>query len=741
MFKSKRSSLNSVNGVYDGGVITSEGSFHSILRNGKGKKKKKKKKNVDRSVKWSTEFQTYEERNPQSFDDYEDDDYSYNRDTFDDEDDDDYTLEHAEQKPSGLSSIFAPIALPANFKTPGSLSEDDASLIETMDNYYDGGLSKAASDDGSMVSYERIHDFKHEIDGDNGHLGLVMPSLGGFLSVLGVNHARDDVTDVTSISASSSSCSASTYRSEVSEVVEETKFKSSRKTNSAAASTKSKEKVEKSTDARSAPKEKKSTDTRSTPKETKVKKKKAKSTAELNIAIQEILGTKSSESTNSSIEVISTQGVSVKPSCSDDLIEPLEASKSVAIKPDVESSRKKKKKSSMFGIKNKRKSSEKVEVDKHQSLVESTKTSLAPKASSTPAVSQKKVESLVESAMNQPQIKSQPIPSPVARSPVAPSPVVQSPVVKSGAVVAADIKHSFSGSTDESSISSGKKGKEKNKKKMSLKNKLSFRRKKSTNFSGRELAFAYAQQQLAPLEDMSEFRRESSDEVDDVVEEEQRGLSTNRAESIMQEPARNTTPANVKMQDERMNRSNITRKKVDAPVMEKKKPEPLKLVQDPTANRVVKEANRPREVKKTEGQATAHQPTITKKEKEMAPLKEKEQPKSPKVMPRSPEVTADVKKPQQRDIVDPPEITTKEPASVKKQENSPKRVKEPEQALSQEDPPKENMRGQLYDMILNADSFDSVSTTEDILDELQQIEDAAQQMYESMVMGGGVPAP
>ncbi len=727
MFKSKRSSLNAVNGVYEGGALSSDASVHSILRNAKGKKKKKKKKNVDRGVTWSTEFQTYEERNPQSFDDYEDDDYSYNRDTFDDEDDDDYTLEDAEQKPSGLSSIFAPIALPANFKTASSLSEDDASLIETMDNYYDGGNSKAASDDGSMVSYERIHDFQHEIDRDNGHLGLVMPSLGGFLSVLGVNHAPDDVTDVTSISASSSSCSASTNFSERSEVVEETKIKSSRRTNSAAASTKSIEKAapkeKKSTDTRSLPKEKTSTDTRSTPKETKVKKKKAKSTAELNIAIQEILGAKSSESTNSSVEVISTQGVSVKPSCSDDLIEPLEASKSVAIKPDVESSRIKKKKSSMFSIKYKRKSADEVEVDKNKTLVESTKTSLAPKASPTPAVPQKKVESLVENAMNQPQIKSQPIPSPVALR----------PVVKSVAVVAAEIKNSFSGSTDESSILSGKKGKEKNKKKMSLKNKLSFRRKKSTNFSGRELAFAYAQQQLAPSEQYDEYRRESSDEVDDVVEEEQRGLYTNWAESIMQEPARNTTSANVKTQDERKNASNITRKKVYTPVMENKKPEPLKLAQDPIAKRVIKEVNRPREVKKTEGQVTAHQSTREKKEKEMAPLKEKEQP-------RSPNVTADVKKPQQKDNADPPGIATKEAASVQEQEASSKRVKEPNQAFSQ-DPPKENMRDQLYEMILTADSFDSVSTTEDILDELQQIEDTAQKMYESMVMGRGVPAP
>lgn len=713
MFKSNRSSLNSVNGVYDGGAISSVGSYHSILRNAKGKKKKKKKKkNVDRSVRWSTEFQTYEGRCPQSFDDYEDDDYSYNRDTFDEDDDDDYLLEHSEQKPSGLSSIFTPIAIPANFKMTSTHSEDDASLIETMDNYYDAKLSKAASDDGSIVSYERIHDFKHEIEGDHVNLGLVMPSFGGFLSVLGVNHAPDDVTDVTSLSASSSSGSASSNFSERSEVVEETKAKSSSKRTNAATTTKSKEKAGKATD------------TQSTPTEKKAKKKKAKSTAELNIAIQQLL-TKSSESSESAIEVISTQDVSVKSSCSDDLIEPLEASKT-GNKPDVESSTKKKKKSSMFGLKNKRKSADKVEVDTKTSLVESTKTSLATKASPAPAVPQKKVESLVENTMSQPQIKSQPVPSPVTQS-------------KAAAAVAAEIKNSFSGSADGSSVSSDKKGKEKNKKKMSLKNKLSFRRKKSTNFSGRELAFAYAQQQqLAPLEDVSEqhdeFRRESSDEVDGVVVEEQEELSTKRTESIVQAPARNTTATNVnvKTQDERKNKSNVSPKKVDAPVMEKMKPDPLKLVQDPTANRVTKEENKPREAKKTEGQVTAYQPTI-KKEKEIAPLKKKEQPRSPKV-------TADVKKLQPKGSVDPPEITRNEQASVKKQETSPKRAKEPKQEFPL-DLPKENMRYELYDTILNADSFDSVSTTEDILDELQQIEDAAQKMYESMVLGRGVPVP
>ena len=732
MFKSKRSSQNSVTGVYDAGAISSEASVHSILRNSKGKKKKKKKKNVDRNVTWSSEFQTYEERCPQSFDDdYDDDDYSYNRDTFDeDDDDDDYVVEHSDynkQKPSsGLSSMFAPIAIPAHFKMTSSLSEDDASLIETMDNYYDGGVSKAVSDDASIVSYERIHEVsrQHEIGRDHGHLGLVMPSLGGFLSVLGVNRAPDDATDVTSISASSSSVSGCSNFSDRSEVVEETKAKKSSRTN-AATTTKSKEKAgidnraaakeKKATDTRSVLMEKKSTDNRSTPTETKVQKKKAKSTAELNVAIQQ-LGTNSTESIDSAIVVINAQDLSAKPSNSDDVIEPLtsdEASKNgnqsaEAVKVEVESSKKKKKKSSMFGLKNKRKSTDKVEVDKNGSLVESTKTSF------TATASDNKVESLVENAMAQPPIKSQ---------------SVQSSKMEAVPAVAAEIKQSFSASTDGSSVSSF--GKEKNKKKKSLKNKLSFRRKKSTILSGRELAFAYAQQLLAPLEDIAEqhdeFKRESSDEVNVIFEEEQKELSTKWRESIAQEPAVNTTSTNVKTQEKGKNKSNLNRKKADASAAEKKMPVSLNWVEEPTATRVTKEVNKPKERKKTERQVTVQQPTIKKKEKEMAPLKKKEQSRSPKA-------TTDVKRPQQKDTVDPSEIRRKESASVKKQETSPKRVKEPKQTVTL-DLPQQNTRDNLYDMILSADSFDSVSTTEDILDELQQIEVAAYEMYQSMVMG------
>ena len=50
------------------------------------------------------------------------------------------------------------------------------------------------------------------------------------------------------------------------------------------------------------------------------------------------------------------------------------------------------------------------------------------------------------------------------------------------------------------------------------------------------------------------------------------------------------------------------------------------------------------------------------------------------------------------------------------------------------DLPTRSLRDHLYNDILRGGSFDSVSTTEDILNELQQIEDTAQKMYQSMVM-------
>ena len=48
----------------------------------------------------------------------------------------------------------------------------------------------------------------------------------------------------------------------------------------------------------------------------------------------------------------------------------------------------------------------------------------------------------------------------------------------------------------------------------------------------------------------------------------------------------------------------------------------------------------------------------------------------------------------------------------------------------------QSFRDHLYNDILRGGSFDSVSTTSDILNELQQIEDAAQLMYQAMVKEG-----
>ena len=50
------------------------------------------------------------------------------------------------------------------------------------------------------------------------------------------------------------------------------------------------------------------------------------------------------------------------------------------------------------------------------------------------------------------------------------------------------------------------------------------------------------------------------------------------------------------------------------------------------------------------------------------------------------------------------------------------------------DLPTRSLRDHLYNDLLRGGSFDSVSTTEDILNELQQIEDTAQKMYQSMIM-------
>ena len=101
-------------------------------------------------------------------------------------------------------------------------------------------------------------------------------------------------------------------------------------------------------------------------------------------------------------------------------------------------------------------------------------------------------------------------------------------------------------------------------------------------------------------------------------------------------------------------------------------------------------------------------------------MKKKEKPSTPKVV-------KEVKRPQEKAIVDLPET------ALKKTEPSPKRVKEPTEKFKFDLPlPKQR----LYDNILAAESFYSVSTTEDILSELQEIEEAAMLMYQSMVTEG-----
>eukprot|EP00984_Skeletonema_dohrnii_P013490 scaffold5591_cov70-Skeletonema_dohrnii-CCMP3373.AAC.2 len=782
------------------GTFSDEGSYHSILKkatystgNTKGKKKKKKK-NVDRSVTWSKEFQTYEERCPQSFDtDYDDDDYSYNRDdTFDDEEESlisGYLSEHAgdtnpKQKAGALSSMFAPIALPANFKM-NSAPEDDA-LIETMDNYY-SGIGKAASEEGSsIVSYDGMRDVsrqhrQREIDGNIGNLGLVMPSLDGFLNVLGVT--SNSAEDATYMSDATSYSSSGSLSSEETEYTAEKKADKSRRTKSTA-TTKSRDKAgkdirsssteKKVKDTRSAPIEKKVKDTQSAPTETKVKKKKAKSTAELNVAIQK-LETNSSESTDSGIEVShsSAQDVSLKFSGSDDVIKPLisDGVLESGNKSGATVNKSSKKKKNIFGLKNKRKGADKPEVDKLKSLEESTKNSVTTKVSPTPDVSDIEVQSLVEAALAQQKINDgsvERIKAEAAKrlkaSAAAGVDVIPRAQIPGGTInqaEAAEVKQSFSASTDGGSETSEIKGKVKSTKKKSLKNKLSFRRNKSA-FSGRELAFAYAQQQMAPLEVAVEEQEElyvgSSDEVVSVGGEEQKVLSAHsetksnqQGASFAQESTPNYPPTlgiGEAMSYETANtakvdRYKVPRKKLDAPKMVKKETAPLKKKQEPSAPKPGKEVKkpdevkRPKEVKKPEKKVKVDQPTMEKKKKETAPMKKKEKPSTPKVVkevkrsqekPSAPKVAKEVKRPQEKAIVDLPET-----APVKKTEPSPKRVKEPTEKFKFDLPlPKQS----LYDNILAAESFDSVSTTEDILSELQEIEEAAMLMYQSMVTEG-----
>lgn len=178
-----------------------DASYQPILKTGKGKEKK-----LDRNVRWSKTYQTYEECRPHSFDsDYRDD-----NDTFDDGDESliaDYLINKSdtnnsdEEKSPGRkkkikvarpSSVFTPIEIPAKFRLENrlqptdsgslaTLSEDDMSLIDTMDSSYIP-VSRVASDDASIVSLKTSRDDskQREVDANFGHLGLVIPTLMGF---------------------------------------------------------------------------------------------------------------------------------------------------------------------------------------------------------------------------------------------------------------------------------------------------------------------------------------------------------------------------------------------------------------------------------------------------------------------------------------------------------------------------------------------------------------------------------
>ena len=752
------SATNSNSREFNSNVGTSfgsEGSYHSILRNTKGKKKTKKKNKIDRNVTWSKEFQTYEERSPISFDSgYDDDDYSFKREeTFDDDESliADYLLDHSvldhsndpdiarftTTKKHTPSSLFTPLDIPMNFNN--ALSEDDASLIETMSNYYDNGLSKAASDDNSIVSLERIHDISRqpELDSNFGHLGLVMPTIDGLLNVLGVGaQSEDDGLSTSTHSSSSSIQSSYSERSDytapiASDQTKESKTKSIR--NDGASPTLSKL-VTKGKDA---------------PKAKGAKKEKARSTAELNVAIQR-LETNSSESTDSGIELKRSENgsVSVASSGSEDLIEPLfsdEVSEigsraAEEIKQPVGKNVEKKKKSSVFGFKNNQKScNTNLAKSKHTVKKEVSGRRGPP----TPDVSEKEVDSLVSIALARQKVR----PNSGERSKMAATPVV--------AAGASEVRESFSSSTDggsdvkENDPFSERKRREKKKSKKSLKNKLSFRRtKNSTILSGKELAFAYAQQQLAPMEHNSDHstslqgkasdesnrsgRREpkvgkNKKEETNVLQEETKGCVVTSKEKLERKK-----PANIRKIDDGNNTTNSTN--VNQGIE--------RTTKTTKANEIKKKQTKLSQTNltasKTEKSITLEESTIvtkTQKEKvKQAKIDEKETISMRKDdHARKPQVTKEVRNPTEKVIFDLPEPLKKEAALEKTKEPQSNVDKSPRQAFNV-DLDREAMREHLYNDILRASSFDSVSTTEDILYELQQIEDAAQKMYQEMLM-------
>lgn len=675
----KWSSANSREYNSDGGSFSSDGSYHSILRNTKDKKKKKK---LDRNVMWSTEFQTYEERNPHSFDSR--DDYrvelEYNRSDTSFEDDEsliaDYLSEpsaegNKKNKSIVSSSVFTPVEtrLENRLQLTDTLSEDDASLIDTMDDYYDYDISKAATDDASIVRLERNRNSKHqEVDGNLGHLGLVLPTFGGFLEALGVTQSEDSSAYDGSESAYGGNKASKSYRrsstSDRSENDVHLMANTSKRSKAVADSDKRKQgNAEKGKEIRSTPKDKNAT-------EKMVKKKKAKSTGELNVAIRQ-LETKSTESIES--------GTGVRPdvsmqSISDEVIEPLfsdevsENGKQSGVAVKLESTKKKKKKASRFSVMNKCKST-----DNNKSSKNSSQNN-----KQLPDLSEVEEDNFVEAVPAQHKITKEPKEGADAIAAVsAIAAAKKTAKVKQECTVRESISADGGSKAKEDKPLPDKKGKEKNKNKRSLKDKLSLRRKGSKNhFSKRELAFAYAlQQQLAPVED-----RVDQDE------------------------------------DSRKGSTPDTKRKETTPI---KKKEPIGLQ--------LQSMRLDKKVKAQKEKETAGQPET--KRMETAPVKKDER--------SAPNVANKLKAPEEKVLVNQPETKRMESALVKKEmPSAPEVAKEVTAPGEKVIIDQQSFRDHLYNDILRGGSFDSVSTTSDILNELQQIEDAAQLMYQAMVKEG-----
>ena len=113
-----------------------------------------------------------------------------------------------DNKQAKPSSMFIPVLLPDNFRLENrlertdtdTLSVDDRSLLESMDDTASLAARRAASDEDSIVSLVRKKkqddDAKQrQIDGNLGHIGLVVPSLTGLWSALGLSEVEAVLND------------------------------------------------------------------------------------------------------------------------------------------------------------------------------------------------------------------------------------------------------------------------------------------------------------------------------------------------------------------------------------------------------------------------------------------------------------------------------------------------------------------------------------------------------------------